>query len=536
MLAGMVHRRRSARASILILLLGGLAVLVAPATPVAAHAVVIGTSPGTGEVLAQAPAEVSVSFNESVSIEADSIVVINADGTVVSQAATATGATISAAVDPTTTGWHAVSWWAVSNDGHPVSGAWTFRVGEGDETAPDGLEDQAAAAATPSASARWAFTIFQWASTLAAVIAAGTAFAMATIGYRRTLGPLTLGAATVGSVLALATAATNGPYTAVSLSWFAGPASNHHLARATLLALAVIVIAITRSRADDTAGPEWSGLVPFGLAAAALCVPVLVGHTSTSGGPATVGVMSHLVLGGAWLGATPAVLHLLRAGAPPRAVLASFSRAATWLLALTLVAGTASVIVLSGGPGNMARAWGFTLFVKIALVGVAITAGAWNRWNVLPHADKLPRRQASAAVGVEVVALALIVAASVALTHNGPPRADLAMSSGPAIVDEEVDDLRLQLIIDPALTGSNEIHLFILDTAGVPRSVEEATVTLSSPELGVREIEQRLTDLGAGHYMGTTEDLGLAGTWQAHVVVRPDRFSQSELTETFEVR
>lgn len=535
MLARMAQHRKAPRAPILALLLGGIAAFLAPASPASAHAVVIGTTPESGALLDQTPAEVMVSFNEDVSIESDSIIVIDADGTVVSDAATGGGSTISAAIDPATTGWHAVSWWAVSADGHPVSGAWTFRIGAGDELAPEGLEGQAAAAATPGLGARWAFTIAQWASTLAAVVATGTIFVMVVLGHRRTLFPLALGASAIGSVLALITAATNGPYTAVSLSWFAGPASDHHLGRAALLAVATLALAATRSSRADGAD-RWFASGILVLVTAALCVPVLVGHTSTSGGAATVGVMSHLVLGGAWLGATPAVLLLLRRGAPAQMVLSKFSRAATWLLALTLVAGTVSAGVLSGGPGNMARSWGFALFAKVTLVGVAITAGAWNRWNVAPHADKLPTRQAHGALIVEVVALALIVAASVALTHNGPPRADLGMSEGPVVIDEAVDDLRFQLIIDPARVGSNEIHLFILDAAGVPQAVEEATVTLSSEDLGVGRIEQSLTNLGAGHFMGTTADLGLAGTWKAHVVVRPDPFSHSELTETFRVR
>src|SRR5690606_15928308 len=130
------------------------------------------------------------------------------------------------------------------------------------------------------------------------------------------------------------------------------PASNHHLTRAALLAAVAGVLTLGRTAsADDSRWWSPRSLTPLLLAAVALCVPVLVGHTSTKGAASTVGVMSHLAVGGAWLGAVPAVLLLVRSGSPAQPVLSTFSRAATWLLALTLVAGTASAALLSGGPG-----------------------------------------------------------------------------------------------------------------------------------------------------------------------------------------
>lgn len=552
-LSVMFGRWRSRRLPILVVLLSAGAALLWPAEPASAHAVVIDTHPGPGAVLAEAPTEVSITFNETVSAEADSIIVIDADGGVVSGAASASGSTMAASIDPDTVGWHAVSWWAVSADGHPVSGAWTFRIGEGTEAAPDGLEDQAVAAATPSTASRWTFTISQWASTLAAVVATGTAFCFVIfgqmLGHRRTLWPVALATTASGATLSLLAAAANGPYTAVSISWFDGPASNHYLGRAGLLALSALLLIPLRDRLDhriaDRAGSDQrpgavAGIVFLALTGTALCLPVLVGHTSTSGPLATIGVITHLLVGGAWLGSIPALLLLLKAGAPARVTLSTFSRAATWLLALTLVAGGLSALVLGGWPGAMARRWGLTLVVKIALVGVAIAAGSWNRWKVVPQPQDSPqpsgREQTSLALKVEAVALVLVVAASIALTHNGPPRAADAVAAGPAVIDEMVEDIRLQLIIDPAQVGENEIHLFVLNEAGIPLNVEDAIITFAAEKLNVGRVQQEITNLGAGHFMGITNDLGLAGKWEAEVVVRPDRFSQVELTAPFEVR
>ena len=510
--------------------------LVSLASPVGAHAVVVSTSPPPGATLDEAPAEVSVTFNEQVTVEADSIVVIDADGEVVSAPAEAQGTTISAAVDLPGDGWYAVSWWAVSTDGHPVSGAWTFRVGEGEEPAPAGLEDRALAASRPGDAARWTFYLTQWGSTLAAAITVGTLFVALLAGSLGRVQRLAVGASGAGAALAVLAAGSNGPYASVSTAWFAGPASDEYLARAVLLLVVLAVVLATRGRPADeseSSRPVLARAAPVLLAAMALGVPVLSGHASSEGGGAVIAVSAHVVVAGAWLGAIPALLLVVQRLDPhAHQVLHRFSRAAAWLLVATLMLGATGTWLLTGGLTNATQSWGWALFAKFALLGVAIVAGAWNRWNVVPRVSELPATQATAAMRVEALALIAIVAASVALTHNGPPSADATGDRGPAIVDTMVEeDLRLQVIVDPARVGPNDLHVFVLDGDGLPASVEELTLTLRSEEVGIAPIEQPLSDLGAGHYSGHTDDLGIAGTWELHVVIRPDTFTLTEHRE-----
>ena len=47
-------------------------------------------------------------------------------------------------------GAYIVDWRVISADGHPISGAWTFRVGEGGAAAPDDLVERARAGLEPS--------------------------------------------------------------------------------------------------------------------------------------------------------------------------------------------------------------------------------------------------------------------------------------------------------------------------------------------------------------------------------------------------
>lgn len=510
--------------------------LVGLTSPAGAHAVVVSTSPPPGATLDEAPVEVSVTFDEPVAVEADSIVVIDADGEVVSAPAEVQGTTISAVVDLPGDGWYAVSWWTVSTDGHPVSGAWTFRVGEGEELAPAGLEDRALAASRPGDAARWTFYSTQWGSTLAAAITVGTLFVALLARSLERVQRLAIGACAAGATLAVLAAGSNGPYSSVSAAWFAGPASDQYLARAVLLLVVLAVVLATRSRPADTPEPSRPVLAraaPVLLAAVALGVPVLSGHASSEGVGAVMAVSAHMVVAGAWLGAIPALLLLVQRRDPhAHEVLHRFSRAAAWLLVATLMLGATGTWLLTGGLTNATQSWGWALFAKFALLGVAIVAGAWNRWNVVPRVSELPTAQATTAMRVEALALIAIVAASVALTHNGPPSADAASQRGPAIVDAMVeDDLRLQVIVDPATVGPNDLHVFVLDDNGLPASIEELTLTLASDEVGIAPIEQPLSDLGAGHYSGRTDDMGIAGIWELHVVIRPDTFTQTEHRE-----
>jgi copper transport protein len=529
-------RRRRAVGLLATVLAGALVPLIGPASPAAAHAVVVSTSPPAGARLDDAPAEVLVTFNEPVTVEADSMVVIDEDGSVVSGPAQARGSTLVVTIEAATTGWHAVSWWVVSTDGHPISGAWTYRVGEGDDVAPGGLEARAAAAARSSDAARWTYFLTQWTATLSAIVAVGTVFVIVLLGYARVLPPLAIGAAGSAAIASLLAAGANGPYAAVSRGWFDGPASDQHLGRAVLFAVVTAVLALTRPRSGRRPSPTLARTAVLVLATGGLVLPVLTGHAAGAGDAATLTVMTHLVLASAWLGAIPALLLVVRRSESPQAVLATFSRSATWLLAGTVVAGGAGVWMLTGGLGNASQTWGWTLFVKIALLGVAITAGTWNRLNVVPHADELARPQATIALRVEAVALVAIVATSVALTHNGPPQAADVGRSGAVVVDVDLgDEVRMQLVVDPASVGTNDIHLFLLDTVGMPVDVEELVVTLSSRELGIGRIDQSLTDLGAGHHSGRTTDLGAPGTWELEVVVRPDPFSQLDHTLALEI-
>lgn len=129
-------RRITAVAASLLLAAAGVAVAAAPAS---AHDQLISTNPANGATVATLPAEVTLTFGE---------VVLNTDGGTQVEVTDATGRKIgtgatevqdnvvSQRVAGAAAGKVTVLWRVISEDGHPVSGEFTFTVQKGATGAP----------------------------------------------------------------------------------------------------------------------------------------------------------------------------------------------------------------------------------------------------------------------------------------------------------------------------------------------------------------------------------------------------------------
>ena len=106
-----------------------LAVLVLLAAPAAAHAVLLESAPADGERVDGGPEEITLTFNEPMSPPATLTVTGPGDDTVHDEDPDVEGETVSTAIEPLTEdGTYTVAWRAVSDDGHPVEGEFTFDV------------------------------------------------------------------------------------------------------------------------------------------------------------------------------------------------------------------------------------------------------------------------------------------------------------------------------------------------------------------------------------------------------------------------
>jgi copper transport protein len=150
--------RRRTPANLLLALLGAalcaLLTVVGTAAPASAHAVQTDSSPAEGRVVKSPPKQVTVTFSEGVSMSDDSIRVLGPDGKRLdtSKVREVPGKANTRAVGlkpDGPEGTYTVAWKAVSDDSHPVAGAFTFSVGHPSETSANVADEGQATGGGP---------------------------------------------------------------------------------------------------------------------------------------------------------------------------------------------------------------------------------------------------------------------------------------------------------------------------------------------------------------------------------------------------
>lgn len=116
--------------SVMVLAIGLAVAALAQAGAATAHATRIATDPADNAELAQSPATVSATFNETMQPQFAAMTVVGPDGNLWSTGEPRVeGAVVSVGVRPLgAAGVYTVNYRATSADGHVVSGSWSFRL------------------------------------------------------------------------------------------------------------------------------------------------------------------------------------------------------------------------------------------------------------------------------------------------------------------------------------------------------------------------------------------------------------------------
>ena len=129
-----------------------LMVLSGPLAGVAgAHATLIESTPGNDEVVAEAPSRVTLRFDEGVNVDDEGVKVLSADGDRVDSGPPDVrdgGRLVEVDVDDGGVGTYTVSYRVLSDDGHVISGAYVYHVGERTGSAAVVSDDDDITAAT----------------------------------------------------------------------------------------------------------------------------------------------------------------------------------------------------------------------------------------------------------------------------------------------------------------------------------------------------------------------------------------------------
>lgn len=535
--------RRGARIALagLATVLVAVGALVATAGPAAAHASLLSVDPPHGSVLDESPARVTLRFSEPVSVDLGGVRVLDAAGRRVEDgAAQVDGATVTIGVRPDLPeGTYVISYRVVSADGHPVRGASLFGVG--DVELDTGAVDRVAG----DRDRVWevvggAARALAYAGAL--VAAGGAAFVALVHGAgpeRRALVRWVRGAAGLGWVTALvalpvqaALGTGQGPLSLLDegvLGNVAAEGLGHSL---LLLTVGLVLVAVGVGR--STPAVVVGGAVAAGSFAA-------WGHNRAGDHVlvATVADVAHLVAAALWAGGLVLLWATLRhrraAGADPIGtgrIVARFSVLATGGIVAVGVAGVALGWTQLGSLAELTGSrYGLFLLAKVALVvGVAALA-AYNHFALVPA---LGQGQARAALGrlwttlrVEALALAAVVALTAVLVVTTPPA-----TAGPSLVERvvEVSDGQgsIQLVVDPARVGRNQLHLYTYGPDGAPAELGEAlTVELALPSAGVGPFATVAQRAGPAHFVVDSNDFALAGEWRVVIRIRVDRFTEA---------
>lgn len=547
-----------------LVVLGALVLLgvLGQATVASAHAELVATNPGDGTIVAEAPRSVQLEFSERVSLRPDGVRVLDDQGRRVDRGrASASGSTVTAPVrSKLAQGSYVVAWRAVSADGHPVHGAFTFSVGR-ESTLASGAAGDAFGSGGSDRPYEVAAAILRVLAYVSALGAAGyvvVGTALRAPGDSTPTSRLVVAASVVALVAIVAQIPLQAALATGRGLGAALDGAVLGLALADGQGIAALVSAVGLLAIVITAGLPFEGIarkVAVGGAGAAALGFAITGHTRTMT-PPVLGFsadVAHLAAGAVWFGGLIAVLGAVRrarkAGDPHAAAgaIATFSGWGLVTSAVVVATGSALAWISVGGLEALtSTTYGRLLLAKVAAVAVVLVVAGWNRFRLLPRVaaaaiEEPPRDDAAAwrtlngLVRSEVALIVVVLCLTGVLTHVTPARS--AARSGPVTVTAPLGSGTVDVTIDPSRPGRNNIHAYVLTASGRPADrYKTATMRLSLKAEDIGPLDRTPVRAGPGHFQLVATELALAGDWDLTITVKPDRFTEQSATVTLPVR
>jgi copper transport protein len=477
------------------------------ASPAAAHAELLNTTPANGDQLTRPPAEIQLTFSESVNLVDDGIRLVDHVG--------ATVPTPEPTVDAQTVTWpmpadlaegsYIVTWRVVSSDGHPISGAFSFGIGTaaaavpGSSTGADTPDTGGGALAT-GPTAPWPVVAIRMTGYVAFALCAGVAafvlLCAPDASKDRRLQRLARGGLLGGVAAAAVAILVQGPYIAgVSMTrvfdtrllqeTLATPSGSAMTWR--LVLYGVLGVLVWRLPRIVTGLASW--LVPAGVAAIAVTIAAS-GHGAASG-LIGLGVDAlHTLTAGLWVGGLIALAALGRS-VEPRA-LQQFSTLAMASVLILVGTGTLNSLVhLTAVAELWQTRYGLTLVIKLTLVAATLGAAAVSRLRLRQHRVPLRSIRVEAALTVAVLAVTALLSMTAPPPQANAPATHAGHDAGP--VNDSVqmslgDQGDAALAVSPATTSGSHLHLVLTDTKGQPLSATRVALKVANADRDIAPI------------------------------------------------
>lgn len=556
--------RMSTSRRILACLLGAIALVIAAAAPATAHAVVVASDPAGGQVLTDPPSRVTVQFSERVSTDLGGLRILNAAGDQVDNgdsSLTGAGETLTVSLPPDLPdGTYVASYRVISADGHPITGAFVFGVGEGTEIDEAGV---AGLASTSDRGYEVAAAISRFLTYAAALLAAGLALFLAFVHDQRadrwSLTPVVRASALVAGLSTLATIAVQAALTTGrGLDAMTDPetlrgALTEGLGWQSIILL--VGLAVVHVSTDTTRLVVAQVLAFYGGLAVTVSF-IFWGHSREAPNAAMslAADALHVLTAATWFGglvglglllrrrlrAGPDDSELLRSTA---AVVARFSTLAAATLALLVLAG----VVLAWQEVGSRAALGSTTYGRLVLAKVLATlvvvaVAAYNRFRLVPEVERDGVESRSPAwsrlgttVRLEALGILVVLMLTSVLVYTTPARD--ASATNPVVFNHTLPagEYQVNLVVTPAAVGPNSMHVQYLDQSGRPVDIPRSlTIELELADQGVGPLRLEPPRAGPGHFFVSDAEVPIAGTWDVTIVARLTDFDLQRTT--FRVR
>jgi copper transport protein len=536
-----------------------------------AHAYLVRTVPAASVVLDAPPPNIQLTYDEAVEPRFAIISVTNANG----QQETI-GAVARSAANPDTLvvplrprlpeGWYLIYWRAISVDGHPVQGAFTYAIGPNPGPAPQFRVPSIAATATAPQ-----LLIARWVMFLSVMTAIG--LFVFRIAIARPLVRRVPGAGLRAVSLAFVTASVVG---VVAIPVYLDVATANDSLRSvlditalvplfrvtafgrgytdmalcfTLFCLAAwIALWLDRSDRAPRSIAELMSLTGAVVAAAAvLIIPGAAGHAAQQSprGFSLLFDWLHLVSGSLWLGGLVGLLVLCftvrRALRVPALsmVVPRFSVVAFASVVVLFATGTAATILHMPALNALwETSYGVAILVKIGILAAAVIVASGNLLRTKPRlvaARDRPELGPPAAgllrvlVGTEAVLIAGAVFVAAVLSSLAPPPPAFALQNsalaevGPGRVEQTIrrGNYQLQVLVSPNKAAAPDSFALRVTQNGRPVRGANVTLTLNHLEMQMPQQQYQLTETQPGVYSRAAPALIMVGKWGLNFQVQP---------------
>ena len=539
--------------------------LVLPAAA-AAHAYLTKTFPEASALVGSPPRSVQLTYDEAVEPRFAIISVTDVGGHAVTDGTVkrspANPDTLVVPLKRIPEGWYLVYWRAISVDGHPVQGAFTFAVGPNPGPAPQFAIPHVAGTATSPH-----LVVLKWLAFLTVMTAIGL-FVMRALIARPLVSRVqgtslralsiafsvaaVLGLLAVPSYLEEATAIDSlrgfWALNAVVRLWRVTAFGRGYVDLELCFALFCIAawIAIWADRPERPARSVASLLATAGAvagAAAVLLVPGVVGHAAqTSPRALTVAFdWLHLVSGSIWIGGLAGLLVLWRALPRERrvaglvVVVPRFSNVAFVSVLVLLGSGIGeSVDHLPTLDALWLTSYGKVILIKAGILLAAMLLASVNLLKTKPGLARAERADGAARllrrlVAVEALLVAGAILAASVLSSLAPPPPAFAkegsalahVGPGKVVASVKVNGYTLQALVSPNKAAAPDSFGLKLTRNGKPVSGADVTLGFDMLDMEMPFQEYQLAETAPGLYARTTPALVMVGHWALTYTVTP---------------